>query len=672
MQELFGPYRLETLIGRSGTGEVFMAYDRFRSRTVAVERLSHELSVDPDFRARFHKECEIAAGLREIHVVPIQDYGEIDGRLYIDMLWVGGTNLSLLVRERGSLPVERAVAIVEQVAAALDAAHAENLVHRDVKSSNVLIAGADEVGERDFVYLVGFGVAPIRVTDGEPSPTAVETWGYRAPEWLSPSPIDHRADVYSLACVLYEALTGRTPFELLGDRSFLMHAYLRTPPPRPSIQRPWIPVALDRVVACGMAKDPARRYPTAGALAAAARAVLDGHTLDTAVDIDIGRWRRLGRDLDDDIQFTDEDIQFTVYRPARVRPARWYPLLAFVHKSTEFPGPEGGMVNPIALVEQQAQDLLRDQRGPFNKVSTDSSLELDRGSELLLEPWLDGGEMEPLRVWLRRTEPVHSVQFKLRAPASAEGGRLAGGMRVFLGVVLIAEVSFQVSVSATTPSNNDTVERLPVQRFRQIFASYSHQDADVVHAVAHYASLIGDQYVIDMQSLRSGEVWAPRLAELIEQSDIFQLFWSHNAMESPHVQREWEYALQLRREGFIRPAYWQEPRPADPVRGLPPEILGRLHWSKLAIHGAARQVTKKRLPNRTAEMRRIPPATMSPPKAQRRPTPSAAPRYEPLFHPPLASPPYRRVLWRYRRVRVALAVLVVIAVLAAIILILLR
>ncbi|MGH3831935.1 MAG: toll/interleukin-1 receptor domain-containing protein, partial [Pseudonocardiaceae bacterium] len=237
---------------------------------------------------------------------------------------------------------------------------------------------------------------------------------------------------------------------------------------------------------------------------------------------------------------------------------------------------------------------------------------------------------------------------------------------------IIAEVSFQVSVSATTPSNNDTVERLPVRRFRQIFASYSHQDADVVHAVAHYASLIGDQYVIDMQSLRSGEVWAPRLAELIEQSDIFQLFWSRNAMESLHVQREWEYALQLRREGFIRPVYWQEPRPADPVRGLPPEILGRLHWSKLAIHGAARQITKKRLSNRTAEMRRFPPMAMSPPKAQRRPTPSAAPRYEPPFHPPLASPPYRRVLWRYRRVRVALAVLVVIAVLAAITLILLR
>jgi hypothetical protein len=152
---------------------------------------------------------------------------------------------------------------------------------------------------------------------------------------------------------------------------------------------------------------------------------------------------------------------------------------------------------------------------------------------------------------------------------SADGRRLVGGLRVFLGVVFIGEVVFQVSVSSVAPPHTSSLERLTLRRFRQIFASYSHRDADVVRAVADHGGVVGDRYVIDVQSLRSGEVWQPRMAELIDQSDIFQLFWSRNAMASPHVRHEWEYALQLGREGFIRPVYWQEPRPANPSLDLP-------------------------------------------------------------------------------------------------------
>ncbi len=326
----------------------------------------------------------------------------------------------------------------------------------------------------------------------------------------------------------------------------------------------------------------------------------------------------------------DDDVQFNVYRPARVRPAQWYPLLAFAHKTTPFPGPDASMIDPITLVEQQAQELLGEQPVPFQKLIADSSLELQRGSELVVEPWLDGAELEPLRVWLRWAEPVHSVRFKLRVPISADGRRLVGGLRVFLGVVLIGEVTFQVSVSSAAPPHASPLERLPVRHFRQIFASYSHRDADVVRAVADYATLVGDRYVIDVQSLRSGEVWQPRLAELIGQSDIFQLFWSRNAMASPHVRHEWEHALQLGREGFIRPVYWQEPRPADPSLDLPPEALARLHWSKLAIRAALPAPPSppvlsmpdwNEVPMRPPA---APPVSPSPPPAQRRPSRSIA------------------------------------------------
>lgn len=330
----------------------------------------------------------------------------------------------------------------------------------------------------------------------------------------------------------------------------------------------------------------------------------------------------------------DDDVQFTVYRPARVRPAQWYPLLAFAHKITPFPGTDATMIDPITLVEQQAQELLGEQPVPFHKLIADSSLQLQRGSELVVEPWLDGAELEPLRVWLRWTEPVHSVRFKLRVPISADGCRLVGGLRVFLGVVLIGEVTFQVSVSSAAPPHASPLERLPVRRFRQIFASYSHRDADVVRAVADYATVVGDRYIIDVQSLRSGEVWQPRLAELIGQSDIFQLFWSRNAMASPHVRHEWEHALQLGREGFIRPVYWQEPRPADPSRDLPPEALARLHWSKLAIRAAPPAMSRPRPSpvhdldddeTRLSPSDPWPPAPLPAPPMQRRRSRSIAP-----------------------------------------------
>jgi actin-like ATPase involved in cell morphogenesis len=281
----------------------------------------------------------------------------------------------------------------------------------------------------------------------------------------------------------------------------------------------------------------------------------------------------------------DDDVQFTVYRPAGIRPARWYPLLAYAHKTTLVEGPTGELVDPVALIDQEATRLLREEGVAFDRLGTDRPLELSRGSEVLLEPWVDGGEVEPLRVWLRWTRPVHHAAFQLRVPVATEGQLVDGGLRVFLGLVLIGEVRFQITVSSTTPPPARTIaEPLPVRRFRRIFASYSHLDTDVVRAVARYATLTGDRYIIDVQDLRAGEPWQPRLAELIEESDIFQLFWSHNAMESDHVRREWKHALQLGREGFIRPVYWQEPLPADPRRRLPPKKLRELHWSKLDTH----------------------------------------------------------------------------------------
>ncbi|MGW0246938.1 protein kinase domain-containing protein [Nocardia goodfellowii] len=261
----FGPYELRALLGKGGMGEVYEAYDTVKERVVAVKLLPEELAADPVYQVRFRRESQAAARLAEPHIIPIHDWGVIDGVLFIDMRLVPGTDLRTLLREQGPMAPHRAIAIIEQIAAALDAAHADGLVHRDVKPANILVT------EADFAYLADFGIAH---TEGDAAVTqvgmAVGSYVYMAPERFDVGQVTGRADIYSLACVLHECLTGATPFPQ-ASMSVLIRSHLTEAPPRPSVARPGVPPALDEVIARGMAKDPADRYPTAAAFAQAAR-----------------------------------------------------------------------------------------------------------------------------------------------------------------------------------------------------------------------------------------------------------------------------------------------------------------------------------------------------------------------------------------------------------------
>jgi serine/threonine protein kinase len=274
-REQFGDYRLEAMLGRGGMGEVYRAYDTRHDRVVALKVLPSELAADRSYRERFRREAHLCARLNEPHIVPIHRYGEIDGRLFLDMRLVPGRDLAQVLEAEGRLPARRAVSIVGQVARALDAAHADGLVHRDVKPSNIRLTEEDD----DFAYLLDFGIARSLTDADGPALTmtgaALGSVDYMAPERFLEQPLDERVDVYSLACVLYECLTGRRPFA--GDGlAALMYAHLKTEAPPPSSARRDVPRALDDVVRKGLAKDPDERYATAGALASAARKAMNG------------------------------------------------------------------------------------------------------------------------------------------------------------------------------------------------------------------------------------------------------------------------------------------------------------------------------------------------------------------------------------------------------------
>jgi serine/threonine-protein kinase len=267
-----GGYRIGEPIGRGGMGLVYHAVHVALDRPAALKVIHPAYAGIDGFQERFRGESRLAASLEHPHIVPIYDAGESDGLLYVAMRFVDGANLAQLIAAHGRLEPARAARLVAQVASALDAAHVVGLVHRDVKPANVLVT---ERAGAEHAYLTDFGLTKRSASAGglTLSGTFVGTLDYIAPEQLRGEPVDARADVYALACLLHHALTGRPPFPRDNDVA-TMWAQVNDPPPRPTATAPELPPAIDDVIARGMAKDPDARPDTASELAAQARAAL--------------------------------------------------------------------------------------------------------------------------------------------------------------------------------------------------------------------------------------------------------------------------------------------------------------------------------------------------------------------------------------------------------------
>jgi Tol biopolymer transport system component len=269
-----GPYRIEALLGRGGMGVVYVAEHLPLNRKVALKLLAPEIAQEDSFRQRFLRESRLAGNLEHPNVIPVYDAGTIEGLLYIAMRYIRGTDLKTLIEEHGALDKEDVVTILWQVGSALDAAHEQHLVHRDVKPANILLS-RQKRGYEGAVYLTDFGLT--KRTDSRSRLTKtgmfMGTMDYAAPEQFQGSDYDGRTDVYSLACVAYECLTGEVPYPKDTD-SAVMYAHLMEAPPRPTEKRNDVPPAVDDVITKGMSKAKEERYPTCEELVTALRTEL--------------------------------------------------------------------------------------------------------------------------------------------------------------------------------------------------------------------------------------------------------------------------------------------------------------------------------------------------------------------------------------------------------------
>ncbi len=265
-------YRVESEIGRGGMAVVYCAKDLRLERRVALKLLAPELARNDTFRDRFTHESRVAAAIDHPHIVPVYEAGEADGVLYIAMLYVAGQDLQAHLRREGPLPLPTASRIAGQVASALDAAHANNLVHRDVKPGNMLVAQGTDSEHPEHVYLTDFGLTKksLSLTGFTRVGQVVGTPEYLAPEQISGKPVDGRCDVYSLACVVFEMLTGAPPFRRDDDMA-LLYAHQFDPPPRLSELRPGLPPEVDDVLATALAKAPEDRFDSCLAFVTALR-----------------------------------------------------------------------------------------------------------------------------------------------------------------------------------------------------------------------------------------------------------------------------------------------------------------------------------------------------------------------------------------------------------------
>jgi glutamine cyclotransferase len=254
-------------------------------------------------------------------------------------------------------------------------------------------------------------------------------------------------------------------------------------------------------------------------------------------------------------------------------------MLVFTHID-EAPDQAPGEMTPAQEVSERAQRILAEEFESYRQLAADSQFPVPRESEVTLIPDVPKITFNPPRrsfIWSTDLR-VHDESFLLRAPNDLTGSLARGRLSIFLGHLLLADIPITFRIESVSPklaASEQQWNRSSTRPFRKVFASYSHRDVQIVRAMEYHVKALGYDYLRDVVHLRSGQSWNDLLLGLINEADIFQLFWSSNSCRSTHVEREWRYALRLNRKAFVRPAFWEVPMPT------PPEPLGSLHFYRL-------------------------------------------------------------------------------------------
>lgn len=552
-----GGYEILSELGEGPSTRLFLARRATTGSPVALKILAPEIVADSEVVRALHREVARSTALDHPNVGRVFDVGRgDDGRHYVAVEYLEGAPLTTLL-EQGPLEPLHAVRVAQSVAGALAYAHRHGIAHGGLLPENVLVER-----QSGRVVLTDFGVSRVLARARGPGAVPADRAGFLAPEQADGSPPDERSDIFGLGALLFYLLTGERPAP----------GMVSTPAGMPRLRSlcPRLPLWVETLVARCMAPDPQDRFSSAAEVAAELQA--QAASLAQAEPPPAAGPSGQAPVL-------HENVQFTVYRPKTMQPERWYPLLAFCHLSERPPDAGPDEPDPVEEVQRQAAALLKGQS--YQSLTQDSQAAVPEQGELTLIPEMEGVAFNPPRRTFCFEESVHREEFRMRAPASAEGRTLRGRLTVLLGALVLADVPLSVKVQATASLDAPEMAPASARPYRKIFASYSHRDLPIVQQVETFVETLGDRFLRDWRELRAGEVWDDRLLAMIREADVFQLFWSWNSMRSPFVRREWEYALALGRPNFVRPTYWEEPMPFLPQEDLPPAELQRLHFTRL-------------------------------------------------------------------------------------------
>jgi serine/threonine protein kinase len=577
-------------LGRGAMGVTYKAYDTNLRCAVALKVINSVCLESESVRERFLREARAAATLRHPNVASVFAVGTDGSNYFYATEFIDGETVDATVKRIGHLEPAEALDIALQVSRALAAAARQNLVHCDLKPSNLMLV--DEDGEK-IVKLTDFSLAKSVGLERKDSGTLtcgggfVGTPHFASPEQIEERDIDIRSDIYSLGATLYYMVTGRPPF--LGSVGQIMSQHLYESVPLEP--QKGLPLQVASLIQSMMEKDPGKRPQNPAELH---RKILNclrelpatgmprkdpEPPLEKEVALGV-----IGRPTQ---SLPDENVHFTVYRPREITPVWWYKMLIFTHLDER---PEWLDVNeapPLEQVEDEAHRILGDRLESYRKITEESRLTVRREGEITLVPEMQGIEFNPRKrsfLW-KDGLCVHLETFELRArPDFVVPTLVRGRVTIFLGHLILAEVALSIRVNQSKAPA--ALARLPsesssARRFRRIFASYSHRDLEIVKEMERYALGLGDRYLRDSVYLRAGESWHQGLLGMISEADIFQLFWSWNSSQSPYVEREWRHALSLRREMFIRPTYWEDPWPD------PPDPLRPIHFQRIDVGTAS-------------------------------------------------------------------------------------